>query len=282
MSLVVLGFVAAALRYVFGQGGWDALLSTEPFYNPARFELSSIATATSLAALTYIGFDGITTLAEEVRNPRRTVPLATVLVCLITGLLSTLEVYLAQRAWPDYASFPEVETAFLDITARVGGGVLFQSMAAVLVIACFGSGLAGQAGAARLLFGMARDRVLPRRLFAHVNPRSGSPDRNVVFLGAMAFAGAATLRYEFAAELLNFGAFLAFMGVNLAAVRSAGRVSAMAAPALGFLFSLSIWLSLPAPAKIAGGAWFLAGILYSALRTRFFRLRPAPADCGEA
>ena len=62
-----------------------------------KFNGSVKSTATSLAALTYIGFDGVTTLAEEVREPRRTVPLATVLVCLITGLLSTAEVYLADR-----------------------------------------------------------------------------------------------------------------------------------------------------------------------------------------
>lgn len=282
MSVVIAAFVVAAVRYLFGRAGWNGLISARPFYDARTFGLGPVATATSLAALTYIGFDGVTTLAEEVRDPKRTVPLATVLVCLITGLLSTVEVYLAQRIWPDYSTFPKVETAFLDITARAGGNLLFQAMGAILVVACFGSGLAGQAAAARLLFGMGRDRVLPARVFARVNPRTGSPDFNVVALGILAFAGAVALPYEIAAEVLNFGAFLAFMGVNAAALRASGRRIASCWHAVGFLFCLLIWLSLPVPAKIAGGVWFLAGLVMIAVRTRGFRVPPAPMDFTEA
>jgi putrescine importer len=82
-----------------------------------------------------VGFDGVTTLAEDTRDPKRDVLLATVLVCLITGVFSTLEVYLAQLVWPDYGS-SNLETAFMDVTRRVGGPVLFHAMAGVLVVAC--------------------------------------------------------------------------------------------------------------------------------------------------
>ncbi|MEN6607322.1 MAG: APC family permease [Bryobacteraceae bacterium] len=291
MSFVIVAFVVLAVRFLFGQAGWSGVFAVTPFYDPRTFHLSAVATATSLAALTYIGFDGVTTLAEEVRNPKRAVPLATILVCLITGLLSTVEVYLAQRIWPDYNSFPNVETAFLDVTARVGGSLLFQGMAIILIVACFGSGLAGQAGAARLLYGMGRDKVLPQRLFAHIDPKSHNPTYNVLLIGVLTFVMALLISYERGAELLNFGAFLAFMGVNIAALRTLlghGRrggwknyCGAMAS-ALGFLFCLAIWVSLPVPAKVGGGLWFLAGIIYSAVRTRGFRLRPTLVDFGES
>jgi putrescine importer len=91
MSFVIVAFVALAVRFLFGHSGWGGVFAVAPFYDPRTFHLGAVATATSLAALTYIGFDGVTTLAEEVRNPRRTVPLATVLVCLITGILSQLK-----------------------------------------------------------------------------------------------------------------------------------------------------------------------------------------------
>ncbi len=283
MCVVIALFGVLAVRWLLQHSGWPGLISIEPLYNPRTFDLRAVATATSLAALTYIGFDGVTTLAEEVRDPKRTVPLATVLVCVITGVLSAVEVYLAQRVWPDYASFPKLETAFLDVTARVGGALLFHAMAVILVIACFGSGLAGQAGAARLLFGMGRDRVLPRAVFGRLNPRTLNPDTNILLVGAAAFAGAVLLRYELAAEVLNFGAFLAFMGVNLAAIRANGprRWTGVIAPALGFLFCLAIWVSLPVPAKIAGGIWLAAGLIYSAIRTRGFRLQPVLTDFSE-
>jgi amino acid transporter len=244
-------------------------------------------TATSLAALTYIGFYGVTTLAEEVRNPRRTVPLATVLVCFITGLLSALEVYLAQRVWPDYHSFSNLETAFLDVVQRVGGKLLFQALAWILVVACFGTGLTGQAAAARLLYGMGREDMLPQRIFGRLDTKRSEPAVNIWVIGVLAASGALILSYERSAELLNFGAFLAFMGVNLAVIRKVflcRRPESWASaglPAFGFGFCLWIWWSLPLPAKIAGGLWFASGFMYAAVKTRGFRIRPALIDFSE-
>lgn len=292
MSVVTGVFVLAAARFLLRSSGWPGLLSTAPFYNPGSFQIGAIATATSLAALTYIGFDGVTTLAEEVENPERNVSRATVLVCLITGLLSTIEVYLAQRVWPDYRAFANPETAFLDVTARAGGPLLFHAMAAVLIVSCFGSGLTGQVGAARVLFGMGRDGVLPAPLFARLNPRTGNPDRNILFLGLLAWLGAVLLSWEHAVEMLNFGAFFSFMGVNAAAFykgylgkRAQGGHSRLLShavlPLLGFVFCFGIWISLRPLAKLAGGAWLLAGLVFLVIQTRGFRRSPARLDLSE-
>lgn len=287
MSIVIGVFLVLAVRYLLRGAG---LISFQPFYNPATFDFRAVSTATSLAALTYIGFDGVTTLAEEVENPKRNVLLATVLTCLIIGLLSTLEVYLAQRAWPDYQSFTNPETAFLDVTNRIGGWLLFQAMAIVLIVSCFGSGLTGQVGAARLLFGMGRDGVLPRTVFAYLNPKTSNPTYSIGLTGLLAFSGATLMSWERAVELLNFGAFLSFMGVNAAVIRAycfrktGGRRNWLvdgALPALGFLFCLWIFLNLRTPAKIAGALWLLAGIIYDAVKTRGFRTAPAQVRFDE-
>lgn len=292
MCAVIGAFIVLAIRYLFRQQGWAGVASAQPFYNPQTFDFHAIRTATSLAALTYIGFDGVTTLAEDVENPKRNVLLATVLVCMFTGGFSGLQVYLAQRVWPDWESFPNLETAFMDVSQRVGGWALFQAMAFILILANLGSGLSGQVGAARLLFGMGRDNVLPRKVFAYLDPRRNNPTYNIWIVGVLAFAGSQVLRYELAAELLNFGAFLAFMGVNLATVREyyfrtrTGRerrlLTDALVPGLGFLFCLGIWLSLPTPAKLAGGVWFLAGIVFAAIKTRGFRIQPTPIDFTES
>ena len=92
-------------------------------------------------------------------------------------------------------------------------------MAAVLALACLGSGLTGQVGAARVLFGMGRDNVLPARFFARLDRKRNSPWLNILLIGLLALGGAFLLNYERAAEVLNFGAFLAFMGVNVAVIR---------------------------------------------------------------
>ena len=113
MSLVVAVFLAYAIRYLAFiarpvGGAWLI-----PFYDPATFSASRVFRGTSIAVLTYIGFDGISTMSEEVENPRRNIMLATVLTCLVIGILSALEVYVAQLAWPAHAPFPAsiVDTA---------------------------------------------------------------------------------------------------------------------------------------------------------------------------
>lgn len=288
MSSVVAAFVILGVHYLFHRQGWSGVFSFQPFYDPKTFNVHAVATATSLAALTYIGFDGVTMLAEEVREPKRTVPLATVLVCLFTGIFSAVEVYLGQRIWPNYHTFPNLETAFLDVTRRAGGPLLFEAMGVVLFLACVGSGLAGQLGAARLLYGMGRDNVLPQRLFGRLDPKRSSPSFNICLVSVLVFAGALLLSYERVAELLNFGAFLGFMGVNLAAIRelyflphrkSERRLlTGVIVPGLGFLFCLSIWWSLPVPAKAAGGLWFAIGVGYDAIKTRGFKMAPGTLD----
>src|SRR5205823_2584081 len=108
MSVVILTFIIAAIRFLLAREGWHGLLSTQPFYDPQTFHPSAIATGTALAALTYGGFDGVSTLSEDVENPRRNVLLATVFVCVFTGIFGGMQVYLAQRVWPDYLTFPNI------------------------------------------------------------------------------------------------------------------------------------------------------------------------------
>jgi putrescine importer len=297
MFVVVGFFIVLAVRFLFRAQGLAGMFSTRPFYDPSTFDSHRIWTATSFAALTYIGFDGVTTLAEDVENPKRNVLLATVLVCVFTGLFGGLLVYLAQMVWPDWHSFPNLETAFMDVCQRVGGPILFNGMGAILVLAAFGSGLTGGLGAARLLFGMGRDNVLPRRVFGHLSPGSSTPTYNILIIGGLTFVGAVLLNsignaYEHAGELLNFGAFLAFMGVNLATfwqfavLSKAGyrkRVLVdIVLPLVGFGFCALIWWNLNGLAKTVGGIWFAIGVLYVAVTTRGFRKAPAMIDFSDS
>ena len=278
MTVVIVAFMVLAIRMLTASAGWRGVVSLAPIYQPATFRLQTILTATSVAALTYGGFDGVTTLAEEVQNPRRNVMLAAVVVCLFTGLFGGFQVYLAQLVWPDYHTFGNLETAFLDVSQKVGGAWLSQAMALILIVANVGCGLAAQAGVSRLLFGMSRAGSLPRRFFMHLDARTGSPAYNVILIGVLACAGSLVLNYERSAELINFGAFLAFMGVNAAVIRHSFRgglrepghrwFSGVVLPACGFLFCLTIWLNLSRPAKITGIIWFAAGFVYDLVQSR--------------
>jgi len=273
MCVVVAYFFAAAVRYLMHQHGVSYTL---PFYDPRTFTAGRIASGTSVAVLTYIGFDGISTLSEEAHNPRRNILLATVLTCLITGVLASAEVYIGQLVWPDFRHYPDVDTAFSYVAGRAGGPLLFHMVNLTLLVATIGSGMGSQLGAARLLFGMGRDNTIPRGFFGAIAP-NGIPRNNVLFVGLLALGGAFLMSYELGAELLNFGAIIGFMGVNIAAfihyyVRGKRRtLGTFLPPLLGFVFCLAIWTSLHKQALIAGGIWLTIGVIYAAVKTNGFR-----------
>jgi amino acid transporter len=277
LGLVVLLFLGAAARYLFGVPLSAADLG-RPFYDPATFALPAVMTGASIACLTYIGFDGISTLSEEVENPRRNVLRATLLTCLIIGVLATLQVYAAQLVWGGWKGFPDVDTAFVHVARKAGGAALFAIVSGALLVATIGSGTGAHLGAARLLYGMGRSDALPRSFFGAVDRRTQIPRNNVIVVGVLALVGGLLLSFQMGAEMLNFGAFIAFMGVNLAALShywvrdpEHRQWHHLVLPLLGFAVCAYLWWSLNRPAKLWGGAWLLAGVLYGAWKTRGFR-----------
>ena len=277
MGVVIVIFLAAAARYILRTPHDGMAYFTRPFYDPQTFSAGAVLGGTSLAVLTYIGFDGISTLSEEAENPKRNILLATVLVCLITGALASVEVYAAQLVWPGAQSFPDVDTAFVHVAGRAAGPWLFSLINVTLLVATVGSGMGSQLGAARLLYGMGRSNAIPKSFFGTIEPKRRIPRNNVLSVGIFALIGTSFLTFERAAELLNFGALLAFMGVNAASftrylLRERNRAwSHFLVPILGFTVCLLLWLNLSRSAKIAGVVWMLLGIAYGAIRTRGFK-----------
>ena len=278
MMIVVVIFFIFTGRFIWGLHLYGMALFTQPFYNPATFSWHGVFRGTSIAVLTYIGFDGISTLSEETENPQRNILLATVLVCVITGVLSSLEVYAAQLVWGS-APFPKamVESAFPLVARQAGGFFLFHLVNFTILIANVGSGMGAQLAAARLLYGMGRNDALPRKFFAAIDPKRLIPMNNVVLIGAITLLGAFFISYEKGVELLNFGAFIAFIGVNAAAfvryfIREKHKSwTNLAIPLLGIAICLFIWLNLSISAKAIGALWIAIGMIYGAIRTKGFR-----------
>jgi putrescine importer len=283
MGVVIALFFVAAARYIFGHPH-SAADFTRPFYDPLSWNTKAVLGGTSVAVLTYIGFDGISTLSEEAENPRRNILLATVLTCLVIGILSALEVYAAQVVWPASEPFPNVDTAITFVAGRAWKP-LFAVVGFTLVVANFGSGMGAQLGAARLLFGMGRSNALPKSFFGAVDPKRHVPRNNVLFVGGLALAGAFLLPavagqatgYELGANLLNFGALLAFMGVNASAFvryylhEKQKKLINLLPPVLGFVICALLWLNLSTKALIFGAIWMVVGISFGAWKTRGFR-----------
>ena len=276
LGVVIILFLGAAIRYLFINPPANAAEWTRPFYDPKTFAFSSVSAGASLAVLTYIGFDGISTLSEEVHNPRRNILLATVLVCIITGVLASIQVYFAQMVWPS-TTFPDQDTAFVYVAGKAGGQWLFHTVNIALLIATIGSGSGAHLGAGRLLYGMGRDHAIPNKFFAAINPKTRIPSNNIILIGVIVLIGVFILSYPLGAQLLNFGALIAFMGVNVSAFvhyflkSEKKRFTYFIVPVLGFTVCLYLWFSLGIKAKIVGICWLSLGLIYGAYRTNFFR-----------
>jgi len=316
MGAVVAVFFMVAARYIFGHPhGGGAAFFTRPFYDPQLFNSKAVLAATSIAVLSYIGFDGISTLSEEAENPKRNILLATVLTCFVIGILSAFEVYAAQLVWPANQPFPNSDTAFTYVAGRAWKP-MFAILGFTLLVANFGSGMGAQIGAARLLYGMGRSKALPQSFFGVVDPKRRVPRNNVVFVGVIALAGALLVSfglfsYGLGAEMLNFGALIAFMGVNMAAfvryyvregkhngvpplvltalvialvlwpgshwtlLLAAGVGLAIIAiwtpPLAGFTICFFLWKNLSWKAWIVGGIWMTVGIIAGAWKTHGFK-----------
>ncbi len=284
MSACAVLFVWLAARWVVNAAGWGGLISTAGFYRPETFAVRPLMLGAAIATLSYIGFDAISTLAEDTLHPERDIAFATVIVCVLQAVFCVVTVYLAAIAWPDYHSFPDIETAILDIGQRIGGSWMFGGLTFVLLVAGLASALTGQAGASRLLYGMGRDGVISRRIFAYVHPRYSTPTRSIYLMGGISLVAALQAKFQSVAELLNFGAFVGFILVNLSVIRhyyirlgerrGMHLLTNLLFPLAGALTCGYVWISLTAKTKVVGFAWLLVGVLYLAVLTRGFRVPP--------
>lgn len=275
LTVVIVWILTAAVHYILTvlHPGTAAFL--EPLYTANSFDRSAVIHGTATAVLAYIGFDGISTLADEAHNPHRDIPRAIVMTCFATGVLGAIEVYFAELAWPRSASFPDINTAYIFVAGHVGGPTLFAVANLALLLATVGSGMASQLGAARLLYAMGRDNALPRNFFGAVDNRHRIPRNNVILIGAVCLVGALLFSFSLGADLLNFGALLAFIGVNLSSAVRAWRQPAsdklrrllpLLSSAIGCATCCFLWWNLAPMAKIVGSAWAALGLLLYAFR----------------
>ncbi|MGI4852598.1 MAG: APC family permease [Janthinobacterium lividum] len=281
MCVCAVLFLVLAVHYSVLRGGVGALLSMRAVYTPADFSLHPLMLGAAIASLSFIGFDAISTLAEDTLHPEQDISFATVAVCLIEAVFCIAAVYVASLVAPDFLHYAESETEILDIGRSIGGAAMMQFMSFILLVAGLASALTGQAGASRLLLGMGRDGVLSRRFFAYLDPKHATPVRSIYLMGAVSLVGSLLLRFQMVVELLNFGAFFGFILVNLSVVRhfylrseqrsGAAVWTCLIFPLLGASVSTYIWLNLTAKAQLAGFGWLAAGALYLAVLTGGFR-----------
>lgn len=251
--------------------------SWEPIFNSSTFTWSLIFGAVSLAVLSFLGFDGISMLAEENRESARQIGRAMVFALLLAGVLFIAQTWIASLFVTDPAGLiangdPE-GTAFYEAAEVAGGHWLNILTAAATAISWgFANSLVAQAATSRLLFAMARDRQLPHVL-ATVNKRTKVPANATILVAAVSLGLGVWMSTRAAgitelAGLVNFGAMTAFLALHVSVIwYYFGRRGSrdfwrhLIAPAIGFAILAAVVYNAKIAAQVVGGIWFGVGVL---------------------
>ncbi|MFE8153207.1 APC family permease [Brenneria goodwinii] len=286
--LFIVVFVAMSTRHLYAMPTLDF---SAPFAGDgSQPGFAPLMAGAAVLCLSFLGFDAVSTLAEETRQPQRDIPRAIVITTLVAGVLFTALAVVSQLVFPG-SVFKDAESAATEVMGTAGGALLSSLFTAAYVAGSMGSALASQASVSRILFSMGRDGILPRPLFGTLSARFNTPVGAILVVSLISLL-AIVLSLTTLASMISFGALVAFSAVNLAVIHShlieERRRSVHdlllygAIPAIGMGMTLWLWTSLSGMTLTIGLGWFAVGILYLAVQTRGFRHKAPGASFSES
>ncbi|QQB16186.1 amino acid permease [Brevibacterium casei] len=286
-GIFIVTFAILAVVTLSGTGTVDL---AAPFTGDGSVDgFGAVMAGAAILCLSFLGFDAVSTLSEEAKDPTTSVPRAIVIATVTGGLIYIVLSLIAQLVYPSNA-FADPESGSLDVMAAAGGQFLTIFFTAAYVAGACGSALTSQASVSRILYAMGRDGVVPRGFFGRLSQRFRTPVWATITVGVVSLL-ALVVDLTFISEMVSFGALMAFSAVNLAVIkhyfvdggRRGGRavLSFIVLPGIGFGLTVWLWTSLSPRTLLLGLVWLAIGIAYLAVVTRGFR-RPTPSlDLGE-
>ncbi|WP_310551660.1 APC family permease [Paenibacillus glufosinatiresistens] len=271
MQILFIAGFCALLVYKALQGGMTGGLN--PLAAGEGVSFSSILAGASLVCFSFLGFDSITTMAEETRDPSRTIPRAIMIIVLLAGLMYFATAYLIQQMYPNFA-FGHMDSAGFELMQSIGGSVLASIFTFVIIFSILSQGMSSMTTVTRLLFVMGRTSLLPKP-FASLHPKFRTPVFNII-LASLISLSALFISLDTAIKFVNFGALTAFLFVNLSVIshyiiRRRQRsprdlLIRLVCPLFGSGFVLYLITLLDTGSLVLGGGWLLAGLAFYALR----------------
>lgn len=270
-ELVVLAIFMVVGYQALDSGVGNGRLTWEPLFQPEHFDLGLVMKAVSIAVLSFLGFDAISTLAEEVKgDPAQQIGRASLIALFVMGGIFILQTWLAT----DLAAgleFKSADTAFYEI-AEAAGGSWLSMLTAVSTALAWGVtvSITSQAAVSRLLYSMARDGKLPRAL-AKIHPRYQTPHVSLYLVAVLSLGiGLAFLDApDVLTSLVNFGALTGFCLLHLAVInhyfirQKSGKVLRhLVFPLVGLVIIAFVLLSMSIEAQSLGISWIAVGLVY--------------------
>lgn len=294
VPLILIGyFIYLVIHDLVFQYDINHVMTIKPLMNGDK-SLIPLISGTAILCFSFLGFDAVTTLANETTDAKRNIPRAIIATVLVGGIIFFVSAWFIQLYYPNNSHFKDPIEAMPEIVLYVGGK-LFQSVFLLaILINTFASALASHASAARLIYIMGIDGVIPGRGLKYIHPKYHSPIFCVLLVGLLSL-NAIFFRLDTAVSLISFGAMVAFSAVNISVFMwfvfykkefSSVRqiIKNIICPFLGMASVLVMWCNLKEDALLLGGFWTFLGIgyiLYCKIRKRpLFKRADIPLTQG--
>ncbi|WP_226527685.1 APC family permease [Metabacillus niabensis] len=272
--IFIVFFCVFVTKDILTGGDGMALFSMQPFIS-SDFSIGTIFSGAALICFCFLGFDAVTTMAEETVNPRKTIPRAIFLIVCIAAVLYLAIAYLTEIAYPDF-TFVNVDTASAELIHMVGGNLLSAIFTTVLIVATFTQGVSSVTSVTRFLFALGRESILPNKVFGYIHPKFKTPVLNIVFVTIISFFSIA-IDLDTAVTFVSFGALTAFTFVNISViahyyVRQKQRSIKdtflyLLFPLVGACFIGWLLTLLEKQTLFIGIGWIVLGFVYLGIRT---------------
>lgn len=271
ISLLQIAFIIIfcifSINTLSAEKGTHALFSMMPFYDN-KVTLNNMLTCVPILFFSFLGFDAITTLAEETHNPEKVMGKAIFSIVLVGGALFVVSAYFMQLLVPDSSILQNPDSAAIEIMHRAGSSLLVSLFMILTILGTTSSAIASGSSAARILYSMGNDGVLPKKGFSYLSPRFRTPVFNIFLVGLIGTSGI-LMTLTFATHLISFGVIFSLIFINFSVfyrffIQQRKRLWIKNAflPLMGCLISVLILCTLGTDALLLGAVWLLVGVVY--------------------
>lgn len=274
MVMAVITFVISASHYIVN--GDLSLIHYDALYNPDTFSSSAVISGAAIVIVAYLGFDAITTLAEETNIGGKKIGSAIMITCIIQTIFYVSVTYLAGILLGNYLSIKNPDTAFFNVLDIIGGLFLQTFITLMIIVSGVASGLASQSASSRLLLGMGRDNVIPIKFFGYIHPKYKTPVNNILLVSILGIIGAVLMNMKLVSDLVSFGGLLGFTFVNISVInhyyiknKQRNIFKFLIVPLIGISVCLYILWGLSITGKVVGFTWMGIGFIYLMVRSAY-------------